>query len=159
MTLSVDGTAVISALFFTPGAPLGSIARPSNTLADYLEDAANNDGADDTYTTPTASTPGRDRIYTSISAPAAPDTFQQCGPMAKALRKLAPCGQPPHLNPQCARLAGSDLIGNLLAPPPSGLATCSPACAAAALVLVNVPCQNTLKPAACQNAYKTLDHC
>jgi hypothetical protein len=159
-TLNVDGKAVISALFLMPGTPLAATARPSNVIADYLEDGANNDGADDTYVTPAAgSAASRDHMFTSISAPAAPDTFQQCGPMGKVLRKLAPCGEPPSLNPQCARLAGTDLLGNLLPPPAAGLATCSPDCVAAALVIVNAPCQTSIKAAVCKNAYKTLDHC
>ena len=158
VTLSVDGKAVISAIFFTPGTPLVGITRPSNTLADYLEDAANNDNANDTYVTPTATAPDRDRLYTSISSPAAVDTSQQCRTMGRALRRITPCGQPPKLNPACAALAGTDLNGNALTPA-QGLQVCSSACAAAALTLVNPPCQNTTRPSVCRNARETLEEC
>ena len=157
-TLTVDGQPVISAIFFTPGTPLTGITRPSNTLANYLQDATNNDGADDTYITPTATAPDRDRLYTSVSAPAAFDASEQCEEMGKSLRRLAPCGQPPKLNSVCAALAGTDLNGVLLIPD-QGLQLCSAACKAAAFTLVNVPCQNTLRPSVCRTAYRTLNNC
>jgi len=166
-TLSVDGKPVISAIFFTPGTPLytpgppvAAITRPSNTLADYLEDTENKNG-DDSYVTPIAPpapAPDRDRIYTSISAPAAPppeNPSDQCQQMGRALRKITPCGQPPKLNPACAALAGTDLNGNVLTPA-QGLQVCSSACATAAWRLVNPPCQNTTKPSVCRNARETL---
>ncbi len=102
--------------------------------------------------------PARARIYTSISSPAAVDTSQQCRDMGRALRKLTPCGQPPKLNPQCATLAGTDVNGNLLTPA-QGLQVCSSACANAARVLVNSPCQNTTRPSVCRNARETLEEC
>ena len=157
-TLTVDGQPVISAIFFTPGTPLGAITRPSNTLSNYLEDAENNDNNDDIYATPTATVPDRDRIYTSVSAPAAVDTSQQCRTMGRALRRLAACGQPPRLNPACAALAGTDLNGNVVTPA-QGLQVCASSCKAAALQLVNTPCQNTLRPKVCRNAYEVLEEC
>jgi len=157
-TLTVDGQAVISAIFFTPGTPRTGITRPSTTLADYLEDAENSDGNDDTYVTPTATALNRDRLYTSISSPAAVDTSQQCREMGRGLRRITPCGQPPRLNPLCATLAGTDLNGNVLTPP-QGLQVCSAACANAARVLVNPPCQNTTWPSVCRNARETLEDC
>ncbi len=63
-TLSVNGVAGVSALLFTPGTPLGAIFRPSNNLAHYLENAQNNDGANDLYVTPTATALDRDRLTT-----------------------------------------------------------------------------------------------
>ena len=157
-TLTIDGKSVISAVFFTPGTPLGAIARPSNTLANYLEDATNNDNADDSYVTPTSTALDRDRIYTSVSSPAAVDTSQQCRQMGKRLRELAPCRSPPNLSPQCASLAGTDLNGVAVVPA-QGLQLCSAACQAAALTLVNAPCYNTLRPSVCHSAHETLDHC
>lgn len=155
-TLNVDGKAVISAIFFTPGTPLVGITRPSNTLANYLQDAANNDNANDTYVTPTATALDRNRLYTSISAPAAWDASEQCEEMGEALRDLTPCGQPPKLNSQCASLAGTDSNGAVLTPA-QGLQLCSAACANAARVVVNVPCQNTTKPSVCRSARKSLN--
>ena len=155
-TLTVDGKAVISAIFFTPGTPLVGVTRPSNTLANYLQDAANNDNANDIYVTPTATALDRDRLYTSVSAPAAFDASEQCEEMGEALRDLTPCGQPPKLNPQCASLAGTDLNGAVLTPA-QGLQVCSAACANAARVVVNVPCQNTTKPSVCRNARDSLE--
>ncbi|MDO8351097.1 MAG: hypothetical protein Q7S94_08105, partial [Gallionella sp.] len=56
----------VRAVFFTPGTPVGAITRPSNTLANYLEDAENQDGwgagANDIYVVPTANTLDRDRL-------------------------------------------------------------------------------------------------
>lgn len=160
-TLTIDGKAVISSIILTPGTPLGTITRPSNSVTDYIEDPANRDGTDDIYVTPTATHPDRDRLYTSVSPAAAASPAQQCPAMGQALRKLAPCGQPPKMNSQCAALAGTDLNGNRPAPPaaPSGLAVCSSACSSASLTLVNTPCQNTLKPSQCSSAHKTLNSC
>lgn len=66
-SLSVSGSAA-GALFFTPGTPVGTQARPSNFLSDYLEDAENRDGwgagANDLYVIPTSKLNDRDRIYT-----------------------------------------------------------------------------------------------
>ncbi len=65
--LAVSGASV-GAVFFMPGTPVGSIVRPSNRLADYLEDAENQDGwgvgANDAYVVPTSSLNDRDRVYT-----------------------------------------------------------------------------------------------
>ena len=64
-TLSVAGIAA-RALFFTPGTPIGTLTRPSNTLASYLEDAENQDGwsasPNDVYVLPTSNTLDRDRL-------------------------------------------------------------------------------------------------
>lgn len=65
-TLSVSGNAA-RAVFFTPGSPIGTINRPSNTLSNYLEDAENQDGwsggANDSYVIPTSTSQDRDRLY------------------------------------------------------------------------------------------------
>lgn len=151
--LTLDGKAIISAIVLTPGTPLGTITRPSNTVGDYIEDPANKDGKDDIYITPTATAFDRDRLYTSVSTAAAASPAAQCSTMGQSMRSLAPCGQPPRLNPTCVALAGN------AGPPASGLAACSSACANAAQVLINVPCQNTLKPSQCASAYKTLNTC
>jgi hypothetical protein len=133
--LRVDGVAGVAALFFTPGTPRGAVVRPSNTLADYLEDAQNNDGANDLYVTPTAAALDRDRITTFGG---------QCAQNAAALLALAPCGQPPKLNPQCTTLATS-------------LQVCS--CASAASQMITPPCENTLNPGQCQSAVAALQTC
>ena len=169
-SLSVSGTPV-DALFFTPGTPLGSINRESSTsarnnLVNYLEDAENNSGGHldltsvcpnppelgnstytglvppvplscDQYVTPTSTAMDRDRITTL--------TLTQCAVNATALVQLAPCGQPPKLNPQCTAYST-----NLLA--------CS-GCSAASVVMINPPCQNSVKPSACQAALATLRAC
>jgi hypothetical protein len=66
-TLIVSGEQV-DMVFFTPGTPLGSIVRPSDTLSDYLEDSENRDGwrfsANDVYVVPSSTLNDRDRIYT-----------------------------------------------------------------------------------------------
>jgi hypothetical protein len=65
--LSLDGKGV-SLLFITPGSPLAGITRPTNTLADYLEDSQNNNGSNDIYVMPTATGRNRDRITTALAA-------------------------------------------------------------------------------------------
>lgn len=65
-TLSVTGLGSVRAVFLTPGSPIGTVNRPSNTLSDYLEDTENRDGwsggANDTYIIPTAPALDRDRL-------------------------------------------------------------------------------------------------
>ncbi len=138
-TLSVDGTAGVSALLFTPGTPPTGINRPSNDLADYLRDAQNYDGANDLYVTPNPNPKALDRNRITIIA------STSCTLNAEALLALVPCGQPPRLNPQCTAL-----VANYLA-------ACN--CAAAATQMINTPCQNTLKPGQCQSAVAVLQAC
>ncbi len=168
--LSVDGNAV-SALIMTPGTPGPGINRPNNTLADYLKDAQNNDGGQidmssvcptppelgsspyvgvppvvpascDTYVTPTSKAVDRNRMVTFISA----GVPQTCAQNAAALLPRGPCGPPPRLKPQCVTLA-------------LNLAVCSPVCAAAANVMITVPCMNTFNAKACQTAVAQLKAC
>lgn len=152
--LTVGTNAAVPALFFTPGTPRTGITRPSNLLGDYLEDPQNQDGwsagANDIYVTPTATSLDRDRIYTLL-APTAPSGH--CEEWGKRLRSLAPCGQPPRINPECVALAGSP------GPPPTGLAACTPVCANAAQVIITPPCENTLHPPVCKSARETLEEC
>lgn len=65
-SLTVSGNTA-NAVFFTPGSPLSTVSRPSNTLSDYLEDTENQDGwsggANDTYVIPAATVQDRDRLY------------------------------------------------------------------------------------------------
>ena len=142
-----------------------------NDLSHYLEDARNRDGAGcpgpakemgnnrvfpppvlpapancDEYETPTATTPDRDRLFLLTSPPAdLPLLPARCSSMAAELLALAPCGQPPRLNPQCTTLA-------------VGLAGCL-ACAAAAAAMIVTPCENTLKPPQCRAAITALKAC
>ncbi|HZW25262.1 MAG TPA: hypothetical protein VFF26_07255 [Gallionella sp.] len=62
-TLSVDGMAGTQALFFMPGTPAGMLVRTPNMLSHYLEDAENNDDANDRYVTPSSKDGDRDRLY------------------------------------------------------------------------------------------------
>jgi hypothetical protein len=70
-TLSVDGVNGVRVLFFMPGTPIGTLTRAIDNLPDYLEDAQNNDNANDLYGTPTSMAFDRDRLYrfTSIWKP------------------------------------------------------------------------------------------
>jgi hypothetical protein len=60
-TLSVDGTSGTKVLFFMPGTYSGT--RAIDDLTQYLEDAQNNDNANDTFVTPTSQSMDRDRLY------------------------------------------------------------------------------------------------
>lgn len=60
--LTVSGSPA-SALFFMPGTPLGSIARPSINLSDYLEDTENNNMTDDIYVQPGSTATSNDSLY------------------------------------------------------------------------------------------------
>ena len=140
--LTVDGNTAISALFFTPGTPRGTISRPSNNLADYLEDAQNQDGwgggANDIYVTPTAKTFDRDRIYT-LAGGMSP---VQCTNNATKLLRKAPCGKKDgEVHSQCEKAAAN-------------LQVCS--CAAAATTLVTAPCTSSLASSQCQTAMDLL---
>jgi hypothetical protein len=139
-TLTVDGAAGVSALFFTPGTPPAGINRPTNILAAYLRDAQNNDGANDLYGVPSSVATDRNRIMTLASAA----TANQCTQNAAQLLALAACGQPPRLNPACVALATS-------------LQACT--CSAAANQLISPPCENVLNPPQCQAAVATLQAC
>lgn len=57
----------VRVLFFMPGTPIGTLVRSVTTLSDYLEDAGNNDNADDLYGTPTSQAFDRDRLYRCTS--------------------------------------------------------------------------------------------
>ncbi len=142
--LTLGGNAAVPALFFTPGTPRGTLPRPSNSLADYLEETENRDGwsagANDIYATPAPTPPDRDRVFILAGGALAP----QCANNAAQLLALAPCGQPPRLNPQCSTLAAK-------------LAVCT--CAAAANQIITPPCENTLKPPQCRAAIATLKAC
>jgi hypothetical protein len=65
--LNVAGNGV-SLVFLTPGSPAAGITRPSNTLANYLQDSQNNDHSNDIYVMPTATGRSRDRITTALAA-------------------------------------------------------------------------------------------
>ena len=127
-----------------PGTPPGVVVRPSNNLAHYLDDAANQHGwgalAVDTYVAPTASSLDRDRIVKLM----APNVVLTCAQSAAALLALSPCGPPSRLKPQCVAFAAS-------------LAVCG--CAPAATIMVNVPCMNTFNPKTCQTAVAQLKAC
>jgi len=60
-TLSVNGVGGVQVLFFMPGTYNGT--RAIDILNQYLEDAQNNDNANDTYVTPTSQAFDRDRLY------------------------------------------------------------------------------------------------
>ncbi|MEO8331546.1 MAG: hypothetical protein ABI479_03875, partial [Gallionella sp.] len=62
-TLSVDGVSGVRALFFMPGTPIGALVRTPTDLTHYLDDAGNNDDANDLYVTPTSQAGDRDRLY------------------------------------------------------------------------------------------------
>ncbi len=64
ISLTVNGNPGFDAVFFTPGTPRAGVTRPSNSLGDYLEDAQNNSGTGDVYTTPSSPALDRDRIVT-----------------------------------------------------------------------------------------------
>ena len=178
-TLTVDGQSV-SALIFTPGTPRNAGWRvpdpkgqaTDNDLTHYLEDAQNNAGGHtaigsecptppelgkatpyvppplvppvpascDQYVTPTSTVLDRDRVFTLTS----PGLAQTCAQNATALLELGPCGPPPKLKAQCVALAAS-------------LAVCG--CAAAANVMITVPCMNTFNPKECQTAVAQLRAC
>jgi hypothetical protein len=166
--LTVDGVPV-SALFFTPGPPPAGIDRANganiNVLADYLDDAGNNDKAAcpgtnsenangppvppigvvptscDTYFTPASTAANRDRLF-MISAPscAAASTL-----LIQEVLTNGPCG------PGGAPIrAGCQAQADILA-------ACT--CSAAATVMITPPCRNTFNPGQCTNAVAQLQTC
>ncbi len=148
-TLSVDGTPGVAALFFTPGTPLNVNWRlsgvPDNNLGHYLEDASNNDNADDLYVTParTTATPlDRDRI--TVFRGSVPNCNQTAAALVTLAVSLNGCGEPPKLDPRC-----SALVANL--------AMCS--CFSSAYQMITPPCQNNLNPKQCPSAMATLTAC
>lgn len=62
-TLRVDGVSGVHALFIMPGTPIGTLVRTVTNLPHYLEDAENNDDANDHYVTPASKDGDRDRLY------------------------------------------------------------------------------------------------
>ena len=66
--LTVDGSNDVRALFFMPGTPVGTMIRVTTDLGDYLEDAVNNDDANDLYITPALQAADRDRLHWLSSA-------------------------------------------------------------------------------------------
>ncbi|MEO7725700.1 MAG: hypothetical protein ABIS45_00420, partial [Burkholderiales bacterium] len=143
-TLSLDGAAGVSALFFTPGTPPAGINRPSTNVADYLLDAQNNDNSDDVYVTPAPTPTDRNRITTVTSVA----TTAQCATNAAILIANADCnptgGGWANVKPACQAAA-------------TALQACS--CAAAATVMVTPPCGNNGNPPQCQAAVGILQAC
>lgn len=171
--LSVGGTQV-SALFFMPGTPLDGLPRLASTsrrnnLGLYLEDAANNDGANrtlcpdtgeigetsgsgsaltgattcDTYAAPSATVPDRDRLFTV--GVAAPGTCQANAAILLSRASTTTCGGPGNsVLPECQ--AAVDAMDS-----------CT--CLGAARALTRPPCYNVLNPKQCQAAITQLQAC
>jgi len=148
-SLSVDGTPGVAALIFTPGTPLGAIVRPSNVVSNYLEDAANNDNANDLYVTPALASGAvldRDRL-TVMDAGLIPNCTAVGSQLASLASSMNGCGMPSwtKLNMQCTELM-------------IRLQPCSSSCVAAAISLATPPCGNNLNPKKCKNDITTLQN-
>lgn len=147
-TLTVDGLAGYSALFFTPG-PAGA-SRPSLLWTDYLEDAQNSDNINDLFVTPTSTAMTRDRLHAMPGA-----SLAQCGANAQMLAKAAPCD----LRTTKGGGKKKSSIKAVCTFANQNIQSAGCACASAAASMLKNPCSRRLKPGGCQTNLATLRAC
>jgi len=137
-TLSVDENIGYAVVFVMPGS--AGAGRPSTNWGQYIDDAMNRDG-DDRFVTPASKSLDRDRLYT-IPDDLAP---YSCNNNAKTLIYHAPC----HTTGSDSKPVCKQAVKQL--------EMCS--CNAAADVMIDEPCRNTLSPPECQTTVSTLQAC
>lgn len=144
-TLIVDGTGGYTALFFMPGPATSE--RTVGVWPQYIDDAANNDAADDIYITPTSTALARDRLMLMPSR-----SPLQCAANSRMLFENAPCKlrrivagrRRSSIKPECLYAV-------------ENLQICS--CRLSADKLLEKPCSKKIKKAECKAAVSDLKQC